>query len=72
MPIRDRPTIIFLLPAIIYLFAVGWLLYSLGERRRKPSQQAKHTTTEEDKIEIHVAMTEEPEENTTRPNKCAR
>jgi hypothetical protein len=67
MPIRNRPIITLLLPAIIFLFAVGWLLYSLGERRRKPPQQAKHTTTKEDKIEIHIAMTEEPEEYNDQP-----
>jgi CHASE3 domain sensor protein len=64
MRIRNRLILILLLPATLFLFAVGWLLYSLGERRLKPPQQAEHTTTKEDKMEIHIAVTEEPEEYT--------
>ena len=60
--IRNRAILILLLPATLFLFAVGWLLQCEGLRTRARPPQEKQAATENNEIQMQIAMTEEPEE----------
>jgi hypothetical protein len=61
--IRNRTILLLLLPATLFLFTFGWLLYCLGDLRsqtRPPSR--KQARTEDNGIQIHVATVEESQQ----------
>jgi uncharacterized protein YpmS len=60
--IHNRAILTLLLPAILFLFAVGWLIQCEGLRTRVRPPQKKQAATEKNEIQMQIATTEEPEE----------
>ena len=63
--IRNLAILILLLPAILFLFAVGWVIHCQGLRTLALPPQEKQAVTEKDEIEMQIAIAEEPEEYNT-------
>jgi hypothetical protein len=61
--VRNRTILLLLLPATLFLFTFGWLLYCLGDLRSQtlppPRKQAR---TQDNGIQMHVATIEESQQ----------
>lgn len=62
MRIRNRLILILLLPVTVFLFAAGWLLQYEGLRTYVHPPRKKQATTQNNGIQMQIAVTEEPEE----------
>jgi len=57
---RSKAMIIMLLPALIFIFIMGWFLYWMGDQKRTDKIQRK--PPEKDHVSIKPIVFEEPEE----------
>jgi Tfp pilus assembly protein PilO len=57
---RSKAMIIMLLPALIFIFIMGWFLYWMGDQKRTDKIQRK--PPEKDYVSIKPIVFEEPEE----------
>lgn len=59
---RNHAIRILLLPAIIFLFTIGWLLYCEGRPANRSILQGKITSTQDDGIQMQIVTFQEAEE----------
>jgi len=59
---RNRAIIVLLLPAIIFLWIVGWSLYWIGHQKEPRKAQPPSSPKEEDYVSLIPIVLEEPSE----------
>jgi flagellar basal body-associated protein FliL len=57
---RSKAMIIMLLPALIFIFIMGWCMYWMGDQKR--SDKIQHKPPEKDNVSIKPIVFEEPQE----------
>ena len=60
---RNRIIIAVFLPAIIFLWVIGWGLYWIGHQKEQRKPQTSPSATEENQISLTAIPLEEPIEN---------
>jgi hypothetical protein len=59
---RNKAIIVLLLPAIIFLWIIGWSLYWIGHQKEPLKAQPFSSPTEEDHVSLIPIVFEEPSE----------
>jgi flagellar basal body-associated protein FliL len=62
---RNKAIIAVLLPAIIFLWIVGWSLYWIGHQKETQKPQPPQSAKEKDHISIEAIAFEEPLETSS-------
>lgn len=57
---RNKAIIAVLLPAIIFLWIVGWSLYWIGHQKKPRTLRSPQSTEEEDNVSLEAIALEEP------------
>jgi hypothetical protein len=59
-PTRNRTLVLFLLPAILFLWIIGWSLYAAGKQNARPTKkQARRRAEETIEITVNLPQTQE-------------
>jgi hypothetical protein len=59
---RNKAIIVLLLPAIIFLWIIGWSLYWIGHQKEPRKAQPSSNAKEEDRVSLIPMVLEEPSE----------